>query len=575
MAAAGPVVLGIDIGSSTIKAMMVDEAGGQVGLSSTTTPFANTMEGVEVAADTLQAAVGRALGRMGDERRRVVAVAVAGMAESGAPLDGSGTPLAPVIAWHDPRGAETVARLDERFGDDLAHRIGQRLRTVSSVAKLGWLLDHGVEGVRHWLGVPELCLHALTGTQATEYSLAGRTGCYDVARRQYLPEVIEAVGLDPSVFPTVLAAGTVMGRVSAGGSQWSGLPEGVPVTIAGHDHLVGVQGAGAGPDDLANSVGTAETVVGRQAVLPDVALALSRRAAVGLAPGGQSWVVLASAARSGLVLGSGAAALGHSMAELDHLCQQAGRVDAALLLETLEQEGKAVVPPGTPAEIWNGLLDALAGRTWDAVDRVIELVGPRRGLVVYGRGSRSRPWMRAKAERGRLPVWRTTVEEAVARGAALHAGTAAGWWTSPDEAPRAPLEPVPRTVRAAAPMFVRSTASAPTRERDGLVSRVLLQLGDVPRAALTVTWVDVQPGGAQQQHHHEPQQVYVVVGGRGRMTVAEEERDVERGDLVFIPPDVPHSIVNAGDEVLTYVSASSPAFSITDLYDGGLLAGDG
>lgn len=290
------LLLGIDVGSSAVKAVVVDEDGAEVGWSSADTPFTRTGDAVEARVVDLTDAVARALAGLGDARRRVVAVGVAGMSESGTPLDDKDRPLAPVIAWHDPRGAEVADRLQARFGRDLSASIGQRLRSVSTAAKLGWLVDDGLgsDGPRvvRWLGVPELVLHALTGETATEWSLAARTGCFDVARRAWLPEVADAAGFDVGVFPDIMSAGTAMGRVSTGGGEWSGLASGTPVSVAGHDHLVGTVGSGAAPDDLVNSVGTAETVVARSPALPDVEAALSSRLAVGLFPpatAGRCW----------------------------------------------------------------------------------------------------------------------------------------------------------------------------------------------------------------------------------------------------------------------------------------------
>jgi mannose-6-phosphate isomerase-like protein (cupin superfamily) len=103
-------------------------------------------------------------------------------------------------------------------------------------------------------------------------------------------------------------------------------------------------------------------------------------------------------------------------------------------------------------------------------------------------------------------------------------------------------------------MFRSSLARAPSRERERLRSHLLLQKGDAD-AEMTVTWVDVEPGGRQRPHSHDPQQVYVIVAGRGRMQVGDEEMEVGAGELVLIPSGVEHGIVNVGDERLTYVSA--------------------
>src|SRR5207237_6972813 len=111
-------------------------------------------------------------------------------------------------------------------------------------------------------------------------------------------------------FPSVRAAGVAMGFVSEAAAAGYGLPAGIPVTIAGHDHLAAAAGLGAGPDDLLNSVGTAETLVRRLDVAPDVERALELDLAVTLWPGGAAWAVLASAARSGLVVDALAAQRG-------------------------------------------------------------------------------------------------------------------------------------------------------------------------------------------------------------------------------------------------------------------------
>ena len=121
-------------------------------------------------------------------------------------------------------------------------------------------------------------------------------------------------------------------------------------------------------------------------------------------------------------------------------------------------------------------------------------------------------------------------------------------------------------------MFRRNKTESPRRERDGLVSHVLLEGGDVTEGNLTVTWVDVAPGSAQLPHSHAPEQVYVVVEGRGSIRVGDEERPVESGDLVYIPSGQVHSIRNTTEgRVLAYVSAATPSMDRQAFYDTGPL----
>jgi xylulokinase len=429
------LVLGLDIGTTRSKALLLDVSGTEVAVVVAPTPFVALDGRIEAPVDRLISAAVSLVAQLGAERERVAAVGIAGMAECGAPLDRTGEALAPVIAWHDPRGAGVAEQLAQRFGDALGLRTGQRPRSVSSVAKLGWLVADGYTGVARWLGVPELLLRDLTGTEATEHSFASRTGCWDVVEKVWLEDVAEAAGFSHSVFAPVLAAGSAMGVVGRDAAERWGLPAGIPVTLAGHDHLAGAAGVGAGPGDLVNSVGTAETVLGLTSTPPDLVRALELRTPVSVAPGGRAWVVLAGAARAGVVLDAAARLLGHSIEELDAMAEDAPCVDAGAFLRDLQAGGEASPPEGPPGAVWRGLLHALAERTADAAARVGQLVAARRMLVIGG-GSASRPWLRAKMALVPLPIVLPATSQAVARGAAVFAGQAAGWWPSPEAAPK-------------------------------------------------------------------------------------------------------------------------------------------
>jgi mannose-6-phosphate isomerase-like protein (cupin superfamily) len=120
-------------------------------------------------------------------------------------------------------------------------------------------------------------------------------------------------------------------------------------------------------------------------------------------------------------------------------------------------------------------------------------------------------------------------------------------------------------------MYVKNKTAVPKRERYGLTSHFMLQTGDIAESQLAITWVDVEPGKKQRTHHHPPEQVFLIVAGEGLMHIGDETQQVRQGDLVYIPTNLPHSIDNLGQGVLSYISAATPQINFEEVYDHGEL----
>ena len=112
-------------------------------------------------------------------------------------------------------------------------------------------------------------------------------------------------------------------------------------------------------------------------------------------------------------------------------------------------------------------------------------------------------------------------------------------------------------------MHIQKLEESPRNHRGGQVSYLLLTKGQFDSSNLSITWVEGQPGSEQFLHAHpNNEQVYVIVRGCGLMKVGNEEREVESGAMVFVPPATNHAIRNIGDEPLIYVSATAPPFDL-------------
>lgn len=270
MTADADLLIGLDVGTTHVKGALIAADGHALRIARRPTVTHRLPDGGAVHhLDEILAAVD---GVMRDcieavpANRRVAAIGVASMAEAGAPIDGRGVLLADILAWHDPRPAAEARTIAREVGAGPLFAItGLRAEPKVSLAKLLWLRRHGpprVRRARSWAGVAELVVQALTGVLATSPSLACRTMVWDLRTRTWHPDLLRLGGLEADAMPEVLAAGQAAGELRREAALRLGLPSGIPVAVAGHDHLVGAVAAGVGaPGRVLDSLGTAEAVL--------------------------------------------------------------------------------------------------------------------------------------------------------------------------------------------------------------------------------------------------------------------------------------------------------------------------
>ena len=302
------LLVGLDVGTTTTKAVAFSDTGEPVATGSASTPWTVTPTGAETTAQDLLDSATTALAALLSDcpPGHIAGLGVTGLAESGVLVDRSGSSVAPVIAWHDTRDGVELAELRAGFEDEFAATTGLPLRQQWSLTKHRWLTRHvpGVAAAVRRFNVPEWIVKALGGEEATEQSLASRTGWLDLAARRWWPEGLDWSGAAESLMPPLVTAGTALGRVSADAAL--GRLTGAVLTVAGHDHQVAAIGANAaGVGDQLDSCGTAEALV--RTVVPG----LDRDVVGGLANAGitvgwhaaaDHWCLL-GATQGGLALG--------------------------------------------------------------------------------------------------------------------------------------------------------------------------------------------------------------------------------------------------------------------------------
>lgn len=254
--------VGLDIGSTWVKALAVTPDGEQVAAARRATPWHSVgCGGTEMSAASLGATVRELLADLDLELggRPVRAIGVSGMAEAGVLVDAAGRAVVPVPAWFDPRGETEFAAQPAELRAAFPSVTGLPVSPLATAAKL---LHHRQAGLDlrglTWLNVPEYVAHLLGGDRLAEVSLVARTGLVDQDTGAPWTPMLDALGVGLGLLPETAPAGSVWGHAA----DVPGAMRGAVLTVAGHDHLVASVAAGVvHPHQLYDSMGTAEALV--------------------------------------------------------------------------------------------------------------------------------------------------------------------------------------------------------------------------------------------------------------------------------------------------------------------------
>jgi sugar (pentulose or hexulose) kinase len=416
--AAIDVVIGLDIGTTTAKALIRTTDHVDLGVVEAATVWQTQRDGrteiepdafVQLAIDLIGRAVRRA--EASSNRVRVRAVAVAGLAESGVLMDPCGTASVPAIAWFDHRGDRQLSRV-RRDAPDFAERFervtGLPWNHQASLAKLLWLQDNStsIAPGSAWLSVPEWIVHRLGGDRGREASLASRTGLIDQNTGRVWDDAVALAGLPDAFLPPEIAAGQPYGRLDH--DAVPAAARGAVLTVAGHDHPVAALGAGAaGPDELFNSCGTAD-VLARSA--PGVLTDAQRLDVIGAGWSAGRHVLpdttlLLAGVSGGLLLRRVLNALGcgspEDRARLDELSSAVTLLPAGLSVTGDGRSQDDVVirlqDDSSPAAVWTAATRYAAGQLGDLLGELEKIVGPHSQAVAAGGWTRMASVRTAKA----------------------------------------------------------------------------------------------------------------------------------------------------------------------------------
>ncbi|PWR06236.1 carbohydrate kinase [Micromonospora acroterricola] len=257
------VVIGVDIGTTSTKAVAYDTGGRQFASHSVGYPLHDPQPGyAEQDPQVILDAVLESIRAVVAETAEPVAGLSFGSAmHSLIGLSAEGSPLTPSVTWADSRATRQAERLMAvPSGLALHRRTGTPMHPMSPLPKLLWFAEQEpklFERVAHWVGIKEWVLLRLCDVLVTDHSIASSTGLMDIHRLEWDSEALTIAGITQEQLPHLVSTTAVLPGLTAAAAVATGLPQRTPVVVGAGDGPLANLGLGAvHPGMVACSIGT-------------------------------------------------------------------------------------------------------------------------------------------------------------------------------------------------------------------------------------------------------------------------------------------------------------------------------
>lgn len=243
--------LGIDIGTSSAKAVLLDPDGNVVFTAAPQYPFRTPKPlWAESDPDDWWNATVTAIRAIGEKHNLddVAAIGLTGQMHGLVLLNGQGEVLRPCIMWNDQRTAVECAALTKRVGAERVLKLtGNPVLPGFTAPKVLWVQQHEPEvwqRARHILLPKDYIRFRLTGEFFSDVSDASGTSLLDVGARRWSEEMCEACGVASNSLPEVTESTIASSQISPEVARITGLPENLSVIAGGGDQAAGAVGCG-------------------------------------------------------------------------------------------------------------------------------------------------------------------------------------------------------------------------------------------------------------------------------------------------------------------------------------------
>lgn len=465
-----PYVIGVDVGSQSVKGVLLDSAGRTAGTACAALEISHPNPGWAEQEPTeweagLTAVVRELMQGSDVTPRDITMLSLACQVDGVVPIDAAGEAVTSAIIWLDRRAEAESDALTRLVGADrLFATTGLVPDSSHTGPKILWLREHQREIFDRAAAFPPAAgylLKRLTGILAIDHANASSSLLYDVRARAWSDELLQAAGLSAEQLGDLRESTDVIGPLTEDAADRLGLTTSCGVLVGTGDDHAGALGAGViEPGPVADITGTAEPIAACSdvAVLDPGRLVETHAHAVpgrflvenpGFVSGGSTlWLSRVFGTSQGDVL--------ELAAEAPPGCD--GVVFIPALSGSMTPRWNARMRGAFTglsmahgrATLARAVVEGCCFALRDVTERLGDLGIGDGEIRVVGGGARSAMWLASKADVTGRPVRAVEVEEATALGAALLAAVAADFFTDLTEAVRAcvrladePLQPNP------------------------------------------------------------------------------------------------------------------------------------
>jgi xylulokinase len=262
-------LLGVDLGTTGIKAAICSPQGDVLGESYLEYPLLRPSPGVvEQDADEwwalTQKAIRQAISSAGVAGDTVRALSISSQGISFVPVDKEGRTLGMSINWLDTRATVEVETIRRHYSDaELFTLTGKRASPAYVLPKLLWLREHEPDVYRHthkFLMGHDYLIFKFSGQFVTDHTMAGGTLLYDITRQDWSPDLTDAFDIAVGQLPEVKWSGTSLGTIRPQVAEALGLSKRAIVAVGGQDQKCAALGANIRPGVATVSLGTASAI---------------------------------------------------------------------------------------------------------------------------------------------------------------------------------------------------------------------------------------------------------------------------------------------------------------------------